>query len=210
MTERVIPLDAETMRLMTLANDFTGVPPWQKIVGGRSWTAKLALEYSVRAGLQPDPEYRPSNGESKDRFRAKYVVRVDLGPEFDRYAGKDVGSLIGKGLFHYVGRGSPEGPRSDRSYRTSIDLDEATVRDIAGISFERRVTSVEQTARVVNAAMDRMKRHLPNPTDPTRNVLTPVDPERYRIFRGHVLDLGWDPEALIALEVRRMIADGEV
>ena len=210
MTERVIPLDAETVRLMSIANEFTGVPPWQKIVGGRSWTAKLAFDHAVRNGLQPDPSYRPVNGASRDRFRAKHVVRVDIGSEFDRYSGKEVGSMIGQGLVHYVGKGNPEGPGNPSAYRPSIDLDEPTVRSIAAMAFDRRVTSVEQTARLVDAAMTRIKRHLPDPRESTRNILTPVDPGTYRSFRSHVLDLGWNPDALIALEVRRMLAEEKI
>ena len=208
MKEWKLPLDDEANRLLRRANDFTGVPPWPKLFGSKSYTGRLALEYAIKTGMAPDPTYEPPRGRSNGVRRPLHTLRVDLDERFDAYTETELGSMMRGALRHYVGASPPEGNQSPKAFRPSFEFDENTVREIALLAFERRLTSVEQAARLVNVAMSRVMRHLPDPRISMRTVLAPVDTQRYSAFRSRVLDMGWDPDQLITIEVRKMLNEG--
>ncbi len=210
MKEWKLPLDEEANSLLGRANNFTGVPPWSKLFGSRAHTGRIALEYAIRKGIPPDPDYQPINGGESRRWRPVYTLNVDLDERFDSFTPKELGAMMRDALRHYVGAGSPGGSQSKQRYRPAFEFDEKTVREITLLAFERRLTSVEQAARLVNMAMPRILRNVPNPTDLMRTVLAPVDTDLYSDFRSRILDLGWDPDQLLTIEVRKMLNDGVV
>jgi hypothetical protein len=217
MREVKLELNARTAALLKKANAFTkivgqadestGIHLWSKLFGSRSRAAKVALDYALRSGIRPqsyEGDYETANG----RTRPLYPLPLDLDRRFDHLMPKEIASTLSQALEFYVGGEPPENGRARQRYKPTFELDDRTLKEIAVIAFGKRRTSEEEVARFVDLALPRILPTLPEPEESLRTVLAPVDTEQYSTFRSRVMDLGWDPEVLITLEIRKMLAEG--
>lgn len=208
MTHREIPLDAETVRLLDLTRDKVAFPPWRLVFGDRiASTVRLALAFAVKHGIEPDPAFQPVYDANWH-----YIQKIHLdtaGLLEDRKAA-EVGGILRASLSRYVGESAPDGRRLADRNGEPIDLTESTMRKIAARAFAHRKTAIEEGSDLIDAAMSRILSFLPNPEEQTREVLFKPEPKLYSDLRIRVMDLGWNLDALLEIQVNRQIEEEEL
>ena len=185
------------------------LPPWENFFGKkRSWTFRAALETAIREGIKPDPTYQPPYSRRNGESRPEISVHIDIDKEFNGYQPIEQGSMVRAVLRRYVGSTLPDNGRIKNRPMENFEFNDSTARQIAVVAMNRRVTAIDQMAMLIDQAIPRILRNLPKPEESSRVFQVPPEPTAYKEFRVRVLDLGWDPEALIAMEVQKLLNEG--
>lgn len=193
-----IPLDAETLELINEASKCLGFPPSRYFFGpNRTWAVRTALAYARETGIEPNGTVPKSD----DSF-----LKVDTGGLYDDVEVPKLQSILRPVFQRYRGDAMPTSQSLVSRRGTWLSVPQSILAEIAVGAFRSRRTSEVEGVEVLEEAMQRELRDLPE--DPneeeTGDVCLRLDPELWEKFRNRASSIGYDADTLLWRRAREV------